>query len=112
MMMMMVIKRSVVARLADSVTGVTIPPNGAKLCRKYASHTAVHSKYWAELQSNVDQMTLWSAGQDSLVEHLGRGSNVNDVESIPGSCLAFGGTASVGLSAKKKKRNVKKKRQF
>ena len=33
---------------------------------------------------------------------------MNDVESIPGSCLAFGGTASVGLSAKKEKRNVKK----
>ena len=37
---------------------------------------------------------------------------MNDVESIPGSCLAFGGTASVGLSAKKKKRNVKKSDSF
>ena len=42
MKMMAAIKRSVEARLADSVTGVTIPPNGAKLCRKYASHTALH----------------------------------------------------------------------
>ena len=33
------IERSVVTRLSDSVTGVTIPPNGAELCRKYASDT-------------------------------------------------------------------------
>ena len=37
--MVAAIERSVVTRLSDSVTGVTIPPNGAELCRKYASRT-------------------------------------------------------------------------
>ena len=37
--MVAAIERSVVTRLSDSVTGVTIPSNGAELCRKYASDT-------------------------------------------------------------------------
>ena len=37
--MVAAIERSVVTRLSDSVTGVTIPPNGTELCRKYASDT-------------------------------------------------------------------------
>ena len=45
---------------------------------------------------SVDQMALCGAGQDSLVEHLRGGSNVNHVEGIPGSYFAFDGTASVG----------------
>ena len=47
---MMVIKRSVVVRLADSVTGVTIPPNGAKLCRKYA---ALYSKQYTNTNTQI-----------------------------------------------------------
>ena len=34
-------------------------------------------------------MALWGAGQDSLVEHLGGGSDVKDVKGIPGSYFAF-----------------------
>ena len=41
--MVAAIERSVVTRLSDSVTGVTIPPNGAKLCRKYALRTALQN---------------------------------------------------------------------
>ena len=41
-------------------------------------------------------MALCGAGQDSLVEHLGVGSNVNHVGGIPGSYFAFAGSASVG----------------
>ena len=50
-------QRSVEARLADSVTGVTIPPNGAKLCRKYASHTALH-KYTNKQKHKYKKYTL------------------------------------------------------
>ena len=57
MKMMAAIKRSVEARLADSVTGVTIPPNGAKLCRKYASHTALH-KYTNKQKHKYKKYTL------------------------------------------------------
>ena len=44
--MVAAIERSVVTRLSDSVTGVTIPPNGAELCRKYVSctHNSVETK--------------------------------------------------------------------
>ena len=73
---MMVIKRSVVARLADSVTGVTIPPNGAKLCRKYASHTALH-KYTLDTACRALHLLMHDtlchgAVKDSLAERLGR----------------------------------------
>ena len=47
--MVAAIERSVVTRLSDSVTGVTIPPNGAELCRKYASCTHFSS---VETKSN------------------------------------------------------------
>ena len=47
--MVAAIERSVVTRLSDSVTGVTIPPNGAELCRKYALCTHFSS---VETKSN------------------------------------------------------------
>ena len=48
--------------------------------------------YLPALQFNAlsgHQMALCGAGQDSLVEHLGGGSNVKDVKGIPGSYFAF-----------------------
>ena len=47
--MVAAIERSVVTRLSDSVTGVTIPPNGAELCRKYTLCTHFSS---VETKSN------------------------------------------------------------
>ena len=68
--MVAAIERSVVTRLSDSVTGVTIPPNGAELCRKYASCTHFTS---VETKSNdVVVQQQRGSGQDSLVERLGR----------------------------------------
>ena len=76
LVMMAAIKRSVEARLADSVTGVTIPPNGAKLCRKYASHTALH-KYTLDTACTALHLLMHNtlchgAVKDSLAERLGR----------------------------------------
>ena len=81
-------------------------PNGAKLCCKYAGHckppTTLHCigvgvchLLNSELQFSAlfgHQMALCGAGQDSLVEHLGGGSNVKDVGGIPGSYFAFAGS--------------------
>ena len=49
-------------------------------------------------------MVLCGAGQDSLEEHLGVGSNVNHVGGIPGSYFAFGRSASVGRGKRREKR--------
>ena len=66
--MVAAIERSVVTRLSDSVTGVTIPPNGTELCRKYASCTHFSGD---EVQCCGGAAERGS-GQDSLVERLGR----------------------------------------
>ena len=55
-------------------------------------------------------MELCGAGQDSLVEHLGGGSNVKDVKGIPGSYFAFAGPLHRLVESRgKKQRNMLQK---